>query len=58
MIFEGDEESEANPWAIVEGLVNTTEKEKKLHVYETLWKYKGYQLKLDKITSGARKSKF
>lgn len=43
MIFEDDLEEEAiNRWASVERFVNVEEKEKKLNVYETLWKYKGY----------------
>ena len=41
------EENQKSKWKAMEELINTYDEDKRLNVYNLLWKYKGYQTSLD-----------
>ena len=41
------EENQKTKWKAMEELINTYDEDKRLNVYNLLWKYKGYQTSLE-----------
>ena len=50
-----DEHHTKSKWKCMEELINTYDVEKRLNVYNLLWKYKGYQTNIE-VAKGKRKA--